>query len=226
MSCHCECRQGPGSTPPPALPSSSSSTLPLSKLSDSQDFSILSNDQYVEMTTSLDWEKGTSRQGGASSSCPTLNKTGPMSEHAGKGNQGFSTLPPCLEPEYATIQSPYVPYLIPVKSGMGTRLCQDSLGSYDDIYVVLHHNHDHPRPSNHPPALPPPNDHHYEPIIDTRVNPERVVPTDCGLPEEPIPKPIVTGDSAQQLPHAGEAEHTILEKLDSVESVQRSVEET
>lgn len=159
---HCE---GKGVPVTPSL----SSPIARSKLSESQDISIWSNDQYVEMEAGLDWEKMTGGQHAPSPSYSTLNRNGLQSSSNGPFSYEVP-LPCCLEPDYASIPTLYDQYLIPTENDMDPRLYenshiqrQQSPSSCDDMYVVPHHN----PPS---PAQLPSNSHHYEEIIHTTVN--------------------------------------------------------
>lgn len=164
---HCE-RQGFNQAP--ATPSLSS-PLARSKLSESQNISTWSNDQYVEMATSQDRTRG---QPGPSSS--TLDWTGLQSSF--KGPLSYEVPQPfCLEPDYASIPTLYDQYLIPTE--MDLRLYensqsiqrQQSPSSCDDMYVVPPPKTCHGPPSPAPPpANPLSNSHHYEEVIHTSVN--------------------------------------------------------
>ena len=84
-----------------------------------EDLSVSSNDQYVEM-------EGAEFRARSYSSCPTLHRTGLPSSLSdyGSAKLGFSyevPIPFHAEPEYATIPSSYVPYLIPIESNMEPR---------------------------------------------------------------------------------------------------------
>ena len=193
----------------------SSTSLPLAhrarshRLEEPQDASACSHDQYVEMA-------GVRCQRTASySSCPTLQRTSgaPVSlSECGSMKLGFSyEVPvPFLEPEYASISTPYVPYLVPVpcslESGLQNRNSrvhrQPSTRSHREVYIgtpgVVPQLH-HPSMS----APPSPTSHHdYEELIHTTANKaycELKVAADerdsgCYTPPVPLPQPSTRTD--------------------------------
>lgn len=155
-------------------PSSSSLPTSHSKLEDSQD-TLQSQDQYIEMAA------GVSEQGitASYSSCPTLQRTGlfsSLTEHGGL-RQGFSNevpIPLHMEPVYATIPSPYVPYLIPVQTKIGPRSPRSPINRQLSLRTprrVEGGVNDHPSisaPSS--PSPPPTPGHDYEELIHTDTN--------------------------------------------------------
>ena len=190
--------QGSGSATlplPASCPSSPThSQVHRTKSFNSQYISTWSNDQYVDMITSTNPEIC---QAVASSSYPTLNRTGlPLSdsENAGEGKhyeQSLST----LEPDYDTIPSASTPYLI--MSGrldQGSHIQrQNSLCSYDGIYSVPCHN-----PPLSPHYCAPSSCHDYDEVIQTIVNSaylEAAVPTDHTLEQS-----VVGGPAQSQSP--------------------------
>ena len=137
------------------------------------DFGMNSHDQYVEM-----------RSPSSHSSCPTLHRTGlflpsSLSDY-GSARFGFSyevPVPFHLEPEYSTIPSPYVPYLIPIQSKVEHRLLehencqvkrQQSLKSGHELWIGSRPELVCDQPSASAPASP--SSHDYEQLIHTSAN--------------------------------------------------------
>ena len=151
--------------------SPSSASLPTSrrarslKLEESLDASVHSHDQYVEMA-GADWG---CRRAPGHASCPTLQRTGLPSSLSNYGSfkQGFSyevPVPFHLEPEYASIPCPYVPYLIPIQTNMepGLQKQNSQIQRLQSLQGQF----------THPPMSAPasPTSHDYEEVIHTAAN--------------------------------------------------------
>ena len=181
---------------------SSSPTLPPSrrtrslKLGDSQNISLWS-DPYVEMAGGVQREA-------SRSSWPTLTGNPSLSDTEEGRYYGSSyevPLPSCIEPEYATIPSPTVSYLIPVPSDMGHRLHHNS------------HAHKPTRPCQHPTPLSP-HSHDCEEIIHISANRaylEAPVPSEQQTAAESPPlSPLPSKTPSSTTDHL-EAQGTVLE---------------
>ena len=180
---------------------------------ESQDANVCSHDQYVQMAGVR------SLRAASHSSCPTLHRAAPPSSlsECGSMKLGFSyevPVPFHLEPEYASIPSPYVPYLVPVQSnnkqGMSDTHVhrQHSDQSHREMYIgregeVPQLHQDHTQPSLSAPASPI-SLHDYEELIHTSTN-------------KAYREMKVTEDrnsdcytSLVPLPHSASADYTIL----------------
>ena len=135
-----------------------------------------SQEQYVEMS-------GVHRAA-SHSSCPTLQRTSgvPVSlSECGSMKLGFSyevPVPFHLEPEYASIPTPYVPYLVPVPVSMESGLNrnsrlhrQQSTRSHREVYIGTATAVPQLRnPSSMSAPASPISHHDYEELIHTTTN--------------------------------------------------------
>lgn len=126
-------------------------------------------------------------------SCPTLNRTGHLPSFTsdyGSFKQGLSyevPVPFQHEPDYDTISSTYVPYLIPIPSLKSplTNILQHgihrhhSLCSYNGMYIPPHNDdtlppsqtgNDHHDVTVNSAPTSPTTGHDYEELIHTRAN--------------------------------------------------------